>query len=86
MMTGAQTVQSLQFFPGKANSRLLSRDGPMVFPRTPKLMDELHVALRSRHYSGRTEQAYCRLVRRFIFFSNVRHPEAIGAAPLACLR
>jgi integron integrase len=30
--------------------------------------------LRSRHYSRRTEQAYCHWVKRFIFFHYVRHP------------
>jgi len=42
--------------------------------RPPKLLDRLREALRSRHYSRRTEQTYCHLVRRFIFFHNVRHP------------
>lgn len=40
----------------------------------PRLMDRLREALRSRHYSPRTEQAYCYWVKRFIFFHNVRHP------------
>ena len=40
----------------------------------PKLLDRLREALRSRHYSRRTEQAYCYWVKRFIFFHNVRHP------------
>jgi len=42
--------------------------------RKPKLMDRLHEALRSRHYSRRTEQTYCHWVKRFIFFHKVRHP------------
>jgi len=41
---------------------------------TPKLMDQLHEALRSRHYSRRTEKTYCNWVKRFIYFHNVRHP------------
>jgi integron integrase len=40
----------------------------------PKLLDRLAEALRSRHYSRRTEQAYRHWVKRFIFFHNVRHP------------
>ena len=40
----------------------------------PKLLDSLREALRSRHYSRRTEQTYCHWVRRFIFFHNKRHP------------
>lgn len=43
--------------------------------RKPKLLDQLHQALRSRHYSRRTEQTYCQWVKRFIFFHNVRHPK-----------
>jgi len=40
----------------------------------PKLLDQLREALRSRHYSRRTEQTYCHWVKRFIFFQHVRHP------------
>ena len=40
----------------------------------PKLLDRLCEALRSRHYSRRTEQTYCHWVKRFIYFHNVRHP------------
>lgn len=40
----------------------------------PKLLDQLREALRSRHYSRRTEQTYCLWVRRYIHFHNVRHP------------
>jgi len=40
----------------------------------PKLLGRLRQALRSRHYSRRTEQAYVMWVKRFIFFHNVRHP------------
>ena len=40
----------------------------------PKLLDRLRDALRSRHYSRRTEQTYCHWVKRFIFFHNMRHP------------
>ena len=40
----------------------------------PKLLDQLREALRSRHYSRRTEQTYCHWVKRFIYFHNVRHP------------
>ena len=40
----------------------------------PKLLDRLREALRSRHYSRRTEETYCHWVKRFIYFHNVRHP------------
>lgn len=39
-----------------------------------ELINQLQAALRSRHYSRRTEQAYCLWVRRFIRFHGLRHP------------
>jgi integron integrase len=40
----------------------------------PKLMDQVRQAIRTRHYSYRTEKAYVHWVKRFIFFHNKRHP------------
>lgn len=34
----------------------------------PKLLDRIREALRSLHYSHRTEKTYCHWVKRFIFF------------------
>jgi integron integrase len=44
-----------------------------------KLLDQLREALRIKHYSYRTEQAYVDWVRRFILFHNKRHPAEMGA-------
>ena len=44
----------------------------------PKLLDQLQEALRSRHYSHRTEQTYCSWVKRFIYFHNIRHPQEMA--------
>lgn len=44
----------------------------------PKLLDQLRLALRSRHYSQRTEETYCLWVKRYIFFHSVRHPGEMG--------
>jgi integron integrase len=46
--------------------------------KQPKLLDLLRQALRSRHYSRRTEQTYCHWVKRFIYFHKVRHPAEMG--------
>ncbi len=45
----------------------------------PRLMDQLHAALRSRQYSRRTEQVYCLWVRRYIRFNGLRHPRDMAA-------
>src|SRR5688500_5234687 len=49
-------------------------------PPGKRLRDLLREAIRSRHYSRRTEQAYWHWIRRFIFFHAKRHPAEMGAA------
>ena len=49
-------------------------------PPRPKLLTRLREALRTRHYSPRTEEAYVGWSRRFIFFHGTRHPDTMGAA------
>ncbi|MBI4756786.1 MAG: integron integrase [Betaproteobacteria bacterium] len=51
--------------------------------RPPKLLDQLRTAIRVRHYSLRTEQAYVDWSRRFILFHGKRHPREMGAAEVA---
>jgi integron integrase len=46
--------------------------------RPPKLLDQVCHALRLRHYSYRTEQAYTAWIRRFILFHRKRHPREMG--------
>jgi integron integrase len=45
----------------------------------PKLLDRVRQAIRTRHYSERTEEAYVMWIKRFIFFHNKRHPSSMGA-------
>lgn len=45
----------------------------------PKFLDLLREALRVRHYSLRTEDAYLDWTRRFILFHGKRHPRDMGA-------
>ena len=40
----------------------------------PRLLDPVRFAVRARHYSLRTEEAYVGWIRRFILFHNKRHP------------
>ncbi len=57
----------------EANSGLILSNSPSRYPRIvqpdagqkPKLLDRLREALRSRHYSRRTEQTYCHWVKRY---------------------
>jgi len=43
-------------------------------PPKPKLLDQVRQAIRARHYSVKTEEAYGGWIKRFIFFHNKRHP------------
>jgi integron integrase len=45
----------------------------------PRLMDRVRGAIRVRHYSRRTEEAYTIWIRRYIFFHQKKHPAAMGA-------
>ena len=44
----------------------------------PKLLDQVRLAIRTRHYSVKTEEAYVGWIKRFIFFHNKRHPSEMG--------
>ena len=45
----------------------------------PKLLDQVRRAIRIRHYSIRTEEAYVYWIRGFIRFHGLRHPGEMGA-------
>lgn len=55
---------------------------PQCNGNPPKLMDRFREALRSRHYSRRTEETYCHWVKRFIFFHHVRHPAEMAESEI----
>ncbi len=46
----------------------------------PRLLDQVRGAIRRKHYSYRTEDAYVFWIRRFIVFSGRRHPRELGEA------
>lgn len=48
----------------------------------PRLLDRLRFALRTKHYSYRTEQAYVHWVRRFILYHGKRHPNEMGGSEI----
>ena len=44
----------------------------------PRLLDQLHNAIRRRYFSRRTEKAYVHWIKRFIYFNDKRHPATLG--------
>jgi site-specific recombinase XerD len=51
-----------------------SPEPPGTGPGAPRLLDRVRIAIRARHYSLRTEEAYVGWIRRFILFHGKRHP------------
>ena len=47
-------------------------------PPKPRLLDQVRGAIRTLHYSRRTEKAYIGWIRRYIFFHKKRHPAEMG--------
>jgi len=56
--------------------------GPAAGPRQ-KLLDRVRHAVRTRHYSRRTEQAYVDWIRRYIAFHRMTHPAQLGASDVS---
>jgi len=44
----------------------------------PKLLDQVSNAIRTKHYSLRTEKTYKDWIRRYILFHHKRHPKEMG--------
>ena len=62
-----------------AVSPTVGQNPPAGAPK-PKLLDQVRQAIRARHYSLRTEEAYVAWIKRFIFFHGKRHPMEMGGA------
>lgn len=45
----------------------------------PRLLERVSAAIRARHYSRRTEEAYVFWIKRFILFHRKRHPSEMAA-------
>src|SRR5262245_19992260 len=46
----------------------------------PRLLDRVRQAIRTRHYSPRTERAYAGWIRRYILYHQKRHPSEMGTS------
>jgi len=45
-----------------------------LHPQPPRLLDQVRAAIRVRHYSIRTEEAYVQWIKRYIYFHGKQHP------------
>jgi hypothetical protein len=44
-----------------------------------RLLDQLHLAIRTLHFSPHTEPAYVTWIKRFTFFHNTHHPAEMAS-------
>ena len=49
----------------------------------PRLLEQVRQAIRTRHYSSRTEKAYIHWIKRYIFFHNKRHPQEMAETEIS---
>lgn len=65
---------------------MTSQDDTGAAAAPPKLLDRLRAAIRLRHFSRKTEEAYVGWARRFILFHRKRHPSEMGEAEVTAGR
>ena len=46
--------------------------------RQPRLLEQVHDAIRRLHYSRRTEETYVHWIKRFVYWGGRRHPASLG--------
>ena len=57
----------------------MSKDNYKTPPiNKPKLLDQVRAAIRTKHYSIRTEESYASWIKRYIIFHNKKHPKDMG--------
>ncbi len=62
---------------GASASASVSASASSSLP-APKLLDQVRARIRVKHYSRKTEAAYCGWIRRFILANDKRHPRTMG--------
>ena len=48
-----------------------------------RLLDDVRRAIRVKHFSIRTEEAYIQWIKRYIYFHNKKHPADMGEPELS---
>jgi len=79
------TIRTLADYRFKAMNQAEQQAAPIYSPsgpQKPRLLDQVREAIRTRHYSYKTEKAYVHWIKRFIFFHNKRHPAEMGESEI----
>ena len=70
---GRSGMENIRALPPHSSPQREVRPASLPVPPKPKLLEQVRAAIRLRHYSLRTEEAYVQWIKRFIFF-----PESTG--------
>lgn len=54
----------------------------MTQSQPPRLLDQVRQAIRTKHFSLKTEKSYVHYIRDFILFHDKRHPQEMGVAEI----
>lgn len=57
---------------------MFSSNHPSTILPQSRLLDQVRHAIRTLHYSYRTEEAYIHWIKQYIFFHHKRHPQEMG--------
>jgi len=79
--THSPTNRTLALIDGGLNSKNSGQTMPAA--QKPRLLDHVRQAIRTRHYSPKTEDSYVHWIKRFIFFHNKRHPAEMAEPEIA---
>ena len=74
--------EDVRSVPGNPGTRSVAEPSRPEEQPKPKLLVRVREAIRLRHYSPRTEEAYLHWIRRYIFFHKVRHPAEMGPSEI----
>ena len=64
---------------GKGRVNISDNNSASMSSKKIKLLDQVRIAIRVHHYSKRTEEAYIKWIREYIYFHNKKHPILLGA-------
>ena len=80
----ASTAPGAPLASSASSPEAASPPGPTSSAAPPRrLLDRVRDAIRVRHYSRRTEDAYIGWIRRYVHFHDLRRPESIGEHEIA---
>ena len=63
---------------GSGAAEAVGEEAPPYRAEGPRLLDRVRTAIRTRHLSARTEEAYVFWIRRYILFHGKQHPAVLG--------